>query len=1049
MLILLTIFSAAFPTMTAAQTNENDQVFDPFEEGSSYSFMLYNNTNGLPTSEANAITQTSDGFIWIGSYGGLVRYDGNRFERMDSSLGISGVVCLFADKTDRLWLGSNDSGLAMLHQKEILHWGAEEGMQSLAVNCIIEDPKGTIYVGTKDGLYSIDEEMIMSRLTDDRIIDENIIDMKLGSDGLVYCLSKEKDLFTLKDKEIVHYFSGDTIPTPEIRCMLPDKNHPGYVYFGSADGVFYCEMKDTPTVVKTITDDSLTMIESLTYINDRVWICASDNVVTLYGSEVRALDGMPLNNKVYSVIQDYEGNLWLTSTRQGVLKITPNRFRDLYSDYQLPTAVVNSTCVYDDKLFIGTDTGMTVIGDDGLCDSLALKEPFSADGEEYTDLIDLLDSERIRSLIRDSRDRMWISTFNHFGLLCYDHGSITAYGSENGLISDKIRTVCEKRDGAIVVATNDGVSVIEEEKVVRSYGREDGLENSVILTVAEGTDGEILAGSDGGGIYVIGEDGAVDTLRMKDGLSSDTILRLKQDHRRDAVWIVASNSIGYMTPDHQITTIKKFPYTNNFDFFQNSKDEMWILSSNGIYVIRTEEMLENEEVSPAYYSIANGLACTSTANSFSALTDDGTLYLSGNTGVVEMNIESGFDTQMDCKASVPYIEVDNQLQFPDDDGSFTIKSDVRELTVFPFVFNYSLMTPTVSYCLEGFYDQYTTVGRDELVPIDYTNLRGGVYHFVMKVVDPRTKQEQTVSVKIVKKKAFYEQIWFICVSVILFVLLVAAFLRAFYLNKISRMQKKHEEEVEKERIITELNTANKIQEGMLPSDFPDRSEFDLYASMDPAKAVGGDFYDFFMVDDDHLCLVIADVSGKCIPAALVMMAMMIIIRNYAKMGKSPSEILTMANDQLCANNKEDMFITVWLGILEISTGKLRTVNAGHEYPAVMQKDGRFELYKDKHGFVLGGMEGVKYRENELQLKPGTKLFLYTDGVPEASDSAEELFGTERMLAALNENTALSPKEILQKVRQAVDGFVKEAEQFDDLTMLCLEYKGAPDEDDPE
>ena len=251
---------------------------------------------------------------------------------------------------------------------------------------------------------------------------------------------------------------------------------------------------------------------------------------------------------------------------------------------------------------------------------------------------------------------------------------------------------------------------------------------------------------------------------------------------------------------------------------------------------------------------------------------------------------------------------------------------------------------------------------------------------------------------------------------------------------------------ERERMKTELSLATRIQADMLPSTFPafpDQPEFDIYASMDPAKEVGGDFYDFFLVDEDHLCLLIADVSGKGIPAALFMMASMIILANNAMMGKSPGQILRDTNGAICANNREEMFVTVWLGILELSTGRLTAANAGHEYPALQQPDGRFELLKDKHGFVIGGMEGARYKEYELQLEPGSRLFVYTDGVPEATNTANELFGTERMLAALNEDPAAAPEQLLEQVRRAVDGFVQDAEQFDDLTMLCIEYTGGP------
>ena len=223
--------------------------------------------------------------------------------------------------------------------------------------------------------------------------------------------------------------------------------------------------------------------------------------------------------------------------------------------------------------------------------------------------------------------------------------------------------------------------------------------------------------------------------------------------------------------------------------------------------------------------------------------------------------------------------------------------------------------------------------------------------------------------------------------------------------------------------------------------FPDRSEFDIFATMDPAKEVGGDFYDYFLIDSDHLCMVIADVSGKGVPAALFMMASKIILQSVAMLGASPAKILEKTNEAICSNNEAQMFVTVWLGILELSTGRLVAANAGHEYPVLKRPGGDFELYKDKHGFVIGGMEGVKYREYELMLEPGARLFVYTDGVPEATNAEKELFGTERMVRALNGNADAAPVEILRGMRGAVDAFVRDAEQFDDLTMLCLEYKG--------
>lgn len=249
---------------------------------------------------------------------------------------------------------------------------------------------------------------------------------------------------------------------------------------------------------------------------------------------------------------------------------------------------------------------------------------------------------------------------------------------------------------------------------------------------------------------------------------------------------------------------------------------------------------------------------------------------------------------------------------------------------------------------------------------------------------------------------------------------------------------------EKERIVTELGLASRIQESMLPNIFPPyphRMEFDIYASMDPAKEVGGDFYDFFLVDDDHLGLVIADVSGKGIPASLFMMASKIILAQNAKAGKSPARILEDANRDICSNNAVELFVTVWVGILELSTGRLTAANAGHEYPILKGRDGAFEVLMDRHSFVVGGMEDIQYSEYELQLEPGSVLFLYTDGLPEAINSDQEAFGQNRTLAVLNGNRDAAPEQLLRRVREAVDAFVEDEEQFDDLTMLCLRYNG--------
>lgn len=249
---------------------------------------------------------------------------------------------------------------------------------------------------------------------------------------------------------------------------------------------------------------------------------------------------------------------------------------------------------------------------------------------------------------------------------------------------------------------------------------------------------------------------------------------------------------------------------------------------------------------------------------------------------------------------------------------------------------------------------------------------------------------------------------------------------------------------EKERIGAELNVAAKIQTSMLPCifpPFPNRDEFEIYATMDPAKEVGGDFYDFFMVDEDNLAFVVADVSGKGVPAALFMVIGKTLIKDHTGLHNDLGEVFSEVNNILCASNSEEMFITAFEGVLNLKTGELRYVNAGHETPFIYRKDGTYEPFKIKAGFVLAGMEGIRYKCGSVKLNPGDKIFEYSDGVPEATNINNEQYGMQRLGKVLSDNCKKSPAQLLPCIKSDLDAFVGEAEQFDDITMLCLEFKG--------
>ena len=258
-----------------------------------------------------------------------------------------------------------------------------------------------------------------------------------------------------------------------------------------------------------------------------------------------------------------------------------------------------------------------------------------------------------------------------------------------------------------------------------------------------------------------------------------------------------------------------------------------------------------------------------------------------------------------------------------------------------------------------------------------------------------------------------------------------------YINKLSAVT------AEKERISAELDVAKHIQASMLPCifpAFPERKEIDIYATMEPAKEVGGDFYDFFMIDDRHLAIVMADVSGKGVPAALFMVIGKTLIKDHTTPGRDLGQVFTEVNQLLCESNSEELFITAFEGVLDLVTGEFVYVNAGHEMPFICKAGGDFEPYKIRAAFVLAGMDGIEYRAGSTVLNPGDKIFQYTDGVTEATNPNNELYGMERLGAILNKVKGGTPQEILPAVKRDIDEFVGEAPQFDDITMLCLEYK---------
>jgi len=755
---------------------------------SDFSAVLYNNSNGLPTSESNAIVQTKNGFIYIGSYSGLIRYDGVNFTRFDSSTGITSVVSLYVDSADRLWIGTNDSGLALYENGVFTFFGKDEGLTSLSIRSITEDSSGNIIFGTTEGLGYIDEGKKLRILSDPVIETKYIKHMMRGSDGLIYGCTLDGVCFCIDGLKVIHSFSGKDTGIGMATCITPSPENNGVVWVGTDESTVVCgnmfEGMENYSIYSVLPNVN---INGICPTADGDFRICSDNGIGILDANgnYTPLENIPMNNSVEDMMTDYEGNMWFVSSRQGVMKLVHNDFSDISGLAGLESRVVNTTCLYNGDLYIGTDTGLQVVDKNN--------------NKKSNYLTELLEGIRIRCIKTDSKNRLWLCTYSDNGLICYDGDeNVTQYNSETGLKSDRVRAMTELSDGTVAAATSAGVTFIKDGKITGTFGESNGIGNTEILTVCEGDDGELYLGSDGGGIFVIDRNGSViRNLGLEDGLRSEIIMRIKKDPKRDGYWIITGNSLAYMERlygELNIRTLSNFPYSNNFDLFFDNLDRVWILSSSGIYAVGIDNLLSGEDIDYSFYDVKCGLPSVATANSRSCLSEDGTLYIAGMTGVSAININNEQEDRTDIKLAVPFVDVDNVTYTIKDGETFEIPANCKRLTIYGYALTFGLANPRLSYIMEGFDDKNVTLSRQELQPVSYTNLEHGEYTFRLAVINTMTGEEtESISVKFVKAKAFFEEIWFWGLMLLLFVAAALTALLMFSRVKNRRLMKRQEE----------------------------------------------------------------------------------------------------------------------------------------------------------------------------------------------------------------------------------------------------------------
>ncbi len=729
MMLLASMLTLSDPAYAAqARTNTENRIGGAYAvtgqlPGMGYTATLYDASNGLPTSDANYVMCSRDGYIWIGGYSGIIRYDGRVFERLGTGEGLTNGRAVFEDSSGRIWVGTNDNGVVVLDNGKRTHITYKDGLQSSSIRCFAEDRNGLIYVGAAVGISYVDQSMELHVIDDDRVGQDRILVLKADVEGNVYGLTKTGALFSLKDGKVDSYYKDGELGAGMITALTTDPEKPGVIYFGDDKGkVYHGRFGKKAAEIAVSRASGLDSVYWLCTAAGRVWASSLSDIGYFdLSGKFTVLRDIPVMSGIEMMTDDYQGNIWLASSSQGVMKITSNNFTDLTREAGIRTGLVNSTCLSQDTLYIASDTGLT-----------ALK--YRVRPVENT-LTKYVEGARVRQVSEDRDGNIWACTYTRgLGLVRMSkNGAIKAFTTEDGLPNNEVRAITQADDGTVLAATNGGLAVIEGDKVIRSAGDGSGLPETVVLTVASGEDGEIYLGTDGDGLYIVdGEE--VTHLGRDDGLTSDVIMRIKRDDEHDTMWFVTSNSIEILR-DGILSEIKSFPYNNNYDLYINGKYDMWIVSSYGIYSVKTKEMIADDVKNYRLYTLSNGLTTTPTSNAYSALTDNGNLYIAGRDGVSLVDLSSFSSENLHIRTAVRQVTVGEDEIQPDEEGVYTLPAENGRIRISPAILDYTMSNPMVQVSLEGSGDEGFTSYLSELKDLEFTGLPYGSHTLHINVMD--------------------------------------------------------------------------------------------------------------------------------------------------------------------------------------------------------------------------------------------------------------------------------------------------------------------------
>lgn len=771
-------------------------------EGFGYTAKIYDSTNGLPTSDANYIMCCKDGYIWLAGYSGVLKYDGSFFERMDASNGLSSGRSLYQDKTGRIWVGTNDNGLVLLSRNRgRKQFTDKEGLPSRCVRAIAEDNEGNIIVGTTAGVACLDKDFNISRIKDPRVDVARTMRLTSDAEGKMYGYCDNGYIYTIEDCRIKDIYKGTDLAIEGITSLLADPNASGKVYIGTKGGnIYYGNFGDDGSHLVKISTANMDGVYWLSYECDRVWAASNNTIGYIDTSNVfHVVKDLPMDSDIEMLTSDYQGNLWVTSTTQGVMKIVACNFYDITRDIEVKDLIVYANYIYRERLYMGTEKGLYIIDRYGNLTT--------------NNLTELIGDSRIRHITSDSKGNLWICVYdNDLGLVCQkSNGEIINFTRKDGLPTNQVRCSMELSDGRIVVGGNDGITFINNFEVQEPTSDDTRLEDVTVLSLCE-NDGDLYVGTDGDGIYILADKG-IRHLDFENGLTSDIVMRIKWDNRREVYWLITSNSVQYIKNDI-IVNVTTFPYNNCYDvYFEKTDNDLWILASNGIYCADATELIDDNVVNYKHYTVLNGLISNPTANGYTTVDDNGDMFVACRRGVCKFNIDRFVEENVEVKFDINSVISDGEAIIPDENGTYIIPADANRVGFVPAILDYTDSNPKIHMSLEGVKDDGITVALTDIKPLEFTGLKHGNYKLHIQILDQNgseSLQEKVFGVQ--KKPKYYEmfivQAFIVCLFILAGVILAWRILQKTTISKQYLQLQQAEDEVERANQIKDRFLAN-------------------------------------------------------------------------------------------------------------------------------------------------------------------------------------------------------------------------------------------------